>query len=80
MIFGINGVVLMQSMRGYDLPMSYCWIPVALATTASGSITGAWTGIWLGFWLAFDVSNGINYYTVYGVMVLAVVLAASLRV
>jgi hypothetical protein len=79
LIYGINGAVLTQAAVGYHLPMSYCSFPWLLYYTFRLDRRPA-DGLLLGFWLAFNVSNGINYYNVYALTILAVVWLRAIRV
>jgi hypothetical protein len=78
LIYGINGAVLSQAMCGYHLPMSYCsfsWILYFVFRLDRRR----WDGFWLGFWLAFNVLNGINYYNVYAMVIVAIVWLRGIR-
>jgi hypothetical protein len=78
LIFGINGAVLTQAVYGYHLPMSYCSFPWLLYYTFRLDRRRS-DGALLGFWLAFNVLNGINYYNIYALTILAVVWLRALR-
>ncbi len=79
LIYGINGAVLTQAAVGYHLPMSYCSFPWLLYYTFRLDRRRS-DGLLLGFWLAFNVLNGINYYNVYALTILAVVWLRVIRV
>lgn len=79
LIYGLNGAVLLQTVAGYHLPMSYCAFPWLLHHAFRLGRAPA-QGVWLGFWLAFNVLNGINYFSVYAVLILAVVWLRAARV
>jgi hypothetical protein len=78
LIYGINGGVLSLSVSGYFLPMSFCSFPWLLYYVFRLDRRPA-DGAFLGFWLAFNVLNGIYYYSVYSVMILAIVWLRGIR-
>ena len=78
LIYGINGGVLVQMVAGYHMPMSYCACPWMLYHAARLDRRRA-DGVLLGVWLAFDVLNGIQYYSVYAALILAVVWLRAVR-
>jgi len=78
LIYGINGAVLTQAVYGYHLPMSYCSFPWLLYYTFRLDRRRS-DGLLLGFWLAFNVLNGINYYNVYALTIMAVVWLRAIR-
>ena len=79
LVYGMNGAVLLQTVAGYHLPMSYCAFPWLLLCMFRLE-RSVWYGVGLGFWLAFNLTNGINYFSVYSVMILVVVGLRVLRV
>lgn len=72
LVYGLNGAVLVNTADGYIIAMSYGCLPW-LACHAFRIGEGAEQGAWLGFWAAFAVLNGIQYLTLY-----AVVLAGAI--
>jgi hypothetical protein len=79
LIYGINGAVLVYTVAGHFIPMSYCATPwmIYYAFRIGHRLAD---GIWLGFWTAFDVLNGIQYPSVYGVVIATLVGVRALRV
>jgi len=78
LIYGINGAVLSLAVAGYYLPMSFCSFPWLLYYVFRLDRRRA-DGALLGFWLAFSVLNGIHYFSVYAVAILAVVWLRGVR-
>jgi hypothetical protein len=78
LIYGINGGVLALAVAGYYLPMSFCSLPWLLYHAFRLDRRRA-DGILLGFWLAFTALNGIHYFSVYAVLILAVVWLRGAR-
>jgi hypothetical protein len=78
LIYGINGAVLPLAVCGYFMPMSYCSFPWLLYYVFRLDRRHS-DGALLGFWLAFTVSNGISYYSVYALSILAVAWLRALR-
>ena len=78
LIYGMNGAVLSQAALGYHLTMSYCSFSWMLYYTFRLDRRRS-DGAWLGFWLAFNVLNGINYYSVYAVVIVAIVWLRGIR-
>jgi hypothetical protein len=79
LIYGINGAVLSLAAAGYYVPMSFCSFPWLLYYAFRLDRRRA-DGAWLGFWLAFSVLNGIQYFTVYALLILAIVWLRGVRV
>jgi len=78
LIYGINGGVLSLAVAGYYLPMSFCSFPWLLYYAFRLDRRRA-DGALLGFWLAFSVLNGIHYFSVYAIVILAVVWLRGVR-
>ena len=72
LIFGINGAAITQAVCGYHMTMSYCSFPWVLYFVFRLD-RRRWDGFWLGCWLAFNVLNGINYYNIYALVIVAIV-------
>jgi hypothetical protein len=79
LIYGINGGVLSLAVAGYYLPMSFCSLPWLLYHAFRLDRRCA-DGALLGLWLAFSALNGIHYFTIYSLLILAVVWLRGLRV
>ena len=78
LIFGINGAAISQAVCGYHLPMSYCSFPWILYFVFRLDRRRS-NGFWLGCWMAFNVLNGINYYNIYALVIVAIVWLRGLR-
>jgi hypothetical protein len=78
LVYGINGGVLSLAVAGYYLPMSFCSFPWLLYHAFQLERRRA-DGALLGLWLAFTALNGIHYFTVYSLLILAVVWLRGLR-
>ncbi len=78
LIYAINGGVIMSSSAAYDIPMGYAVLPWMLYYVFQLD-RRPWAGVGLGFWAAFNVLNGIAYFTVYVVLIAAVVWLRVLR-
>ena len=71
LIYGLNGAVAVGLAAGYIIAMSYGPLPwMAYHASRIGERRGH--GLWLGFWMAFTLLNGLQYLSLY-----AVVLASS---
>ncbi len=79
LIYGLNGGVAVNTAWGYVIAMSYCSLPW-LAFHAFRIGERAIDGLGLGFWMAFLVLNGINYLSLYAVVLTAVIWLRALRV
>ena len=79
LIYGLNGAVIINVAQGYILAMSYCSVPW-LAYHAFRIGQRLADGLWLGFWMAFVVMNGIQYLSLYGAVLAALVWIRALRV
>ncbi len=79
LIYGINGGVLVYTVAGYFIPMSYCATPwmIYYASRIGGRLAN---GLALGFWVAFDLLSGIQYPSIYGLVVAGLVWSRALRV
>lgn len=76
-LYGINGGVLVYTVAGHFIPMSYCALPwLVLYTQRVGEGIGC--GLWLGFWTAFDLLNGIQYPSMYALAIAAAVWLRAL--
>jgi hypothetical protein len=71
--------VIINVAQGYILAMSYCSVPW-LAYHAFRIGRRFSDGLWLGFWMAFVVMNGIQYISLYGGVVTALIWMRALRV
>jgi hypothetical protein len=79
LVYGLNGGVIIHGAQNYSLVMTYCSLPwLAYYAYRIGERPSA--GLWLGFWLAFVVLNGIEYLSLYGGVLMAVIWIRSLRV
>ncbi|HZW31528.1 MAG TPA: hypothetical protein VFF52_12525, partial [Isosphaeraceae bacterium] len=79
LVYGLNGGVIVNTAQGYVLAMSYCSLPwLAYHTFRLGERCTA--GLWLGFWMAFAVLNGIQYLTLYAVVLTAAIWVRAARV
>ena len=79
LIYGLNGGVIVNTAQGYVLAMSYCCVPW-LAYHAFRLGERFSDGLWLGFWMAFAVLNGIQYPTLYGIVLTALIGMRAIRV
>ena len=78
LIYAINGAVMVATVAAYHVAMCYPALPwLLLCTFELGRRRSAAFG--LGFWLAFNVLNGIQYFTVYNILVAGVVWLRALR-
>lgn len=79
LIYGINGGVLVYTVAGYFIPMSYCALPwlILSAFRVGGRLRD---GLWLGFWAAFNVLSGIQYPSIYGLLIAGLVWIRAFRV
>ena len=71
LIYGLNGGVLVASVAAYHLSMCYPVLPWMLYHVFRLERRCS-DGLWLGFWAAFNVLNGIQYFTVYTVLIVGV--------
>ncbi len=79
LIFAINGAVLVAAVAAYHVSMCYAALPWMLYYTFRLDRRPA-DGVGLGFWSAFNVLNGIQYFTVYIVLIVGVAWLRALRV
>jgi len=79
LIYGINGGILVYTVAGYFIPMSYCATPwmIYYAFRVGGRFLD---GLALGLWIAFDLLSGIQYPSIYGLVVTSLVWLRALRV
>ncbi len=78
LIYGINGAVLVGSVAAYHIVMCYPVLPWMLYHVYRlGRSRSA--GAWLGFWAAFNLLNGIQYFTVYMVLIAGTVWLREAR-
>jgi hypothetical protein len=78
LIYGLNGGVIINTAWGYVIPMSYCSVPwLAYYSFRIGHRFS--DGLGLGFWLAFVVMNGIQYLSLYGGTLVAIIWIRALR-
>jgi hypothetical protein len=79
LLYGINGGVLVYTVAGHFIPMSYCALPwLLLCAFQLGTRTSA--GLGLGFWTAFDLLNGVQYPSIYALILTAAVWLRAVRV
>ena len=79
LVYGLNGAVSVGLAAGYIIVMSYCSLPW-LAYHAL-RIGGRFShGVWLGFWMAFTLLNGLQYVSLYAVVLASAVWLRALRV
>jgi hypothetical protein len=79
LVYGLNGAVSVNTADGYIIAMSYCSVPW-LAYHAFRIGQGLSQGVWLGFWAAFAVMNGLQYLTLYAVVLTAAIGLRAVRV
>jgi hypothetical protein len=72
LIYAIHGGVLVAAVAAYHLSMCYPALPWMLYYVFRLERRPA-DGLWLGAWAAFNVLNGIQYFTVYIVLIVGVV-------
>jgi hypothetical protein len=77
-IYAVNGAVLVAAVAAYHVSMCYCALPWLLHHTFRLDRRPS-HGAWLGFWMAFNVLNGIQYFSVYAVLITAVVWLRAAR-
>ena len=71
LIYGLNGGVLVASVAAYHLSMCYPALPWMLYHVFRLERRAS-DGLWLGVWAAFGVLNGIQYFTVYTLLIVGV--------
>jgi hypothetical protein len=71
LIYGLNGGVLVASVAAYHVAMCYPALPWMLYHIFRLERRRS-DGFWLGFWTAFNILNGIQYFTVYTVLIAGV--------
>jgi hypothetical protein len=79
LIYAINGAMLVAAVAAYHVSMCYPALPWMLYHIVRLD-RGPWNGVGLGFWAAFNVLNGIQYFTVYIVLIAGVAWLRALRV
>jgi hypothetical protein len=79
LVYGLNGAVSVSLAVGYIIAMSYGSLPW-LAYHAFRIGEGFRHGIGLGFWMAFTLMNGLQYLSLYAVLLVAAVWLRALRV
>ena len=79
LIYALNGGVLVAAVAAYHVSMCYPALPWMLYTVFRLERRPR-DGLWLGFWAAFNLLNGIQYFTVYTVLIVAVVWLRRLAV
>jgi len=77
LIYGLNGGVLVASVAAYHLSMCYPALPWMLYHVFRLDRRRV-DGLALGFWASFNVLNGIQYFTVYTVLIVGVVWMRAL--
>jgi hypothetical protein len=70
LIYALNGAVLVAAIAAYHVSMCYPVLPWILLCTFQLDRHPKY-GLALGFWLAFNILNGIQYFSVYYLIVLA---------
>ena len=78
-IYALNGGVLVAAVASYHVSMCYPALPWMLYFVFQLELRRR-DGLWLGFWAAFNLLNGIQYFTVYAVLIAAVVWVRRLVV
>ena len=71
LIYGLNGGVLVASVAAYHVSMCYPALPWMLYHIFRLERRAS-DGVWLGVWAAFNVLNGIQYFTVYTLLIAGV--------
>ncbi len=79
LVYGLNGAVLVHTGQGFIIPMSYFATPW-LAYHAFLLGRSAWHGVALGFWTAFMALAGIQYITLYTIVLTALILIRAIRI
>ena len=77
LIYGINGGVLVAAVAAYHVSMCYPALPWMLYHVVRLGRSRL-DGLGLGFWAAFNLLNGIQYFTVYIVLIAGVAWLRSL--
>ncbi len=80
LIYGLNGGVLVASVAALspdDVLLRPALAGLLHLPARSG---GASDALWLGFWLAFNILNGIQYFSVYAVLIVSVLWLRAARV
>jgi hypothetical protein len=70
LIYSLNGAVMVAAVAAYHVSMCYAVLPWILFCTFQLDRHPKYA-LALGFWLAFNVLNGIQYFSVYYLLVLA---------
>lgn len=79
LVYALNGGVLVHMAQGYIIPMSYCALPwmvyhaFCLGTRTRHALA-------LGFWAAFMLLTGLQYLTLYTLVVVGLILLRAVRV
>jgi hypothetical protein len=79
MVYGLNGAVSVDTVNGFIIPMSYSSLPW-MAYHAFRIGDGLRQGIGLGVWAAFSVLHGLQYLTLYAVIVTSAIWLRAVRV
>ncbi len=79
LIYGTHGGILVYTVAGHYLPMSYCAMPWMLYCTMRLAERPL-SGIGLGFWTAFDLLNGITYPSIYAILITGLFWLRGLKV
>jgi hypothetical protein len=79
LVYGLNGAVSVSVATGYIIVMSYGSLPW-LAYHAFRIGDGLAQGVWLGFWMAFTLLNGLQYVSLYAIVLMMAIGVRALRV
>jgi hypothetical protein len=78
LIYAVNGGVLVAAVAAYHVSMCYSALPWMLYHIFQLERKPT-AGLWIGFWTAFLLLNGIQYFTVYTMLIAGVVWIRALR-
>jgi hypothetical protein len=78
LVYGLNGAVAVSLATGYIIAMSYASLPWLAyhAFRIGGSLSH---GVWLGLWMAFTLLNGLQYISLYALVLAAAVGLRAVR-
>lgn len=79
LIYALNGCVMVAAVAAYHVSMCYPALPWMLYHVFRLERRPR-DGMWLGFWAAFNLLNGIQYFTVYIVLIAGVAWVRQARV
>lgn len=78
LVYGLNGGVLVETVGGYFIPMSYATLPW-LIRGVIGLERSVGRGLALGGWGAFIALNGLHYLSIYGLILAGLIWLRSAR-